>query len=152
MCNFWNFCQWQSFMPKYHEYGSFKNGPASRKKLSVERKKITTRLAWGHMCSFVNIVYASFSLLYQNWHADLDFDCKFCFLVINVRRVDLCRHSYWRGACVHIRKSRLTQVDTNLCWKVAIYRSCRRFVFIFLSITISFVTIFEFKVSSHGNM
>ena len=35
MCNFWNFGQWPSFMPKY---GNFENGPISRKPLPVERK------------------------------------------------------------------------------------------------------------------
>ncbi len=33
------------------------------------------------MCNFVNNLCASFSLLCQNWHADLEFACKFCFLV-----------------------------------------------------------------------
>ncbi len=31
------------------------------------------------ICNFANS--ASFSLLCQNWHADLEFACKFCFLV-----------------------------------------------------------------------
>ncbi len=35
LCNFWNFGQWPSFMPKY---GNFENGPVSRKPLPVERK------------------------------------------------------------------------------------------------------------------
>ncbi len=33
------------------------------------------------MCNFANNLCASFSLLCQNWHADLEFACKFCFLV-----------------------------------------------------------------------
>ena len=36
------------------------------------------------MCNFVNNLYASLSLLYQNWHADLEFTCKFCFLVLRL--------------------------------------------------------------------
>ena len=34
-----------------------------------------------YMCNFANNLYASFSLLYQNWHADLECVWKFCFLV-----------------------------------------------------------------------
>ena len=33
MCNFWNFAQWPSFMPKY---GKFENQPVSRKPLHIE--------------------------------------------------------------------------------------------------------------------
>ncbi len=34
-----------------------------------------------YMCNFANNLCASSSLLCQNWHADLEFACKFCFLV-----------------------------------------------------------------------
>ncbi len=34
--------------------------------------------------TFLKSPYASFSLLQQNWHADLEFACKFCFLVHDI--------------------------------------------------------------------
>ncbi len=36
ICNFWNFGQWLSFMPKY--YGNFENRPVSLKPLPVEQQ------------------------------------------------------------------------------------------------------------------
>ncbi len=68
-------------MPKY---GSFEKWCVSRKSLPVERKQssISTCLTREHMCNFANNLYTSFSLLYPNWHADVDLACKNCFLVL----------------------------------------------------------------------
>ncbi len=49
--------------------------------LQSKKSSISTHFAIQHMCNFANILYASFSLLYQTWHVNLEFACTFCLLV-----------------------------------------------------------------------
>ncbi len=44
MCNFWNFSQWPSFIPKY---ANFANRSVSWKRLPIEGKKSSISTPWG---------------------------------------------------------------------------------------------------------
>ena len=53
MCNFWIFCHWPNFIPKY---GTFENGPVSQKPLHIEQKVSLISTPWDRKKVYVQLL------------------------------------------------------------------------------------------------